>query len=82
MAGLKFLRQHPIGPYIVDFFCTEKKLVIEIDGDSHVDDPIREANRTKWLENKGLSVIRFTIREVSKQMTSVLNAIKKECGVE
>ncbi|HEY46779.1 MAG TPA: endonuclease domain-containing protein [Anaerolineae bacterium] len=77
LAGLKFRRQYPVGPYIVDFFCAEKKLVIEIDGDSHVDDLEREAIRTEWLENQGFRVMRFTNREVNKLMTSVLDVIKE-----
>ena len=59
LGGLKFRRQHVLGRYIVDFVCLEAKLVIEIDGDSHVDVPLADANRTAVLERLGYRVIRF-----------------------
>ena len=57
--GLHFRKQHPIGPYIVDFYCSKAKLVIEIDGEAHdrEDNPQRDERRTRYLENLGLEVL-------------------------
>jgi very-short-patch-repair endonuclease len=65
LAGYGFRRQHPVGPFIVDFFCPAMKLVIEVDGDSHAEQAEYDAERTRWLEGqKGYRVIRFTNEEV------------------
>ena len=62
--GLKFRRQHPIGIYIADFYCHEKQLVIEVDGEYHFqnDQPQYDAWRTEILEDLGVKVIRFSNR--------------------
>jgi very-short-patch-repair endonuclease len=60
----KFLRQKPIGPYIVDFYCAELRLVIEIDGDSHAEQVAYDAQRTTYLNGLGLRVIRYENRDV------------------
>ena len=75
--GLKFRRQQPIGPFIVDFFCAEKKLLIEIDGEQHAlgDHPERDRERTQWLEAHGYIVIRFWTNEVMHQLDGVCEAI-------
>ncbi len=77
MYGYKFLRQKPIGNYIVDFFCNKLKLVIEIDGDSHDEENYSyDMKRQKWLESKDLSVLRFDDLEVKKDMDNVLSSIE------
>lgn len=77
MLGYKFLRQKPIGNYIVDFFCNKLKLVIEIDGDSHNSDTFEyDMNRQQWLESNGLTVLRFDDLEVKKDMDNVLMGIE------
>ncbi len=81
LHGLKFRRQHPLGHYIVDFYCPDRWLVVEIDGDSHADQQEYDADRTGWLEEIGCRVIRFTNREVSNQLEAVLETILRECGV-
>jgi very-short-patch-repair endonuclease len=63
MAGVKFRRQHPIGPYFADFACVSKKLVIEIDGDHHAFQVEADAHRTKAMEYKGRRVMRFWANE-------------------
>jgi very-short-patch-repair endonuclease len=77
LAGLRFRRQAPLGPYIVDFFCPERKLVIELDGDHHGHDgtAARDAERTAWLERGGLRVIRFTNEDVMRNLDGVYDAI-------
>ncbi|MBN8649932.1 MAG: endonuclease domain-containing protein [Cytophagales bacterium] len=75
----KFRRQHPISKYIVDFYCHEAKLVIEVDGGIHfIDDNVEyDKLRTLQLEAFGLKVIRFRNEEVLKNMSEVLAEIRK-----
>ena len=80
LAGMKFRRQHPIGSFIVDFYCADKRLVVEIDGDSHTDQIKYDEKRTKWLEYQGYRVIRFTNREVLNQLSAVLEKIMRVCS--
>ena len=61
-SAAKFRRQHPIGRYVVDFYCHEHRLVIEIDGGQHA--PERDARRTAFLTRQGLTVLRFWNNEV------------------
>ncbi len=77
ILGYKFLRQKPIGNYIVDFFCNKLKLVIEIDGESHTEDRFEyDMGRQKKLESMGITVLRFDDLEVKKDMENVLMAIE------
>jgi very-short-patch-repair endonuclease len=62
--GFHFRRQHPVGRFILDFYCAEAKLCIEIDGPIHDDQRERDAERTAWLEAAGYRVIRFRNDEV------------------
>ena len=64
LAGFKFLRQKPIDGYIVDFYCAALGLVIEIDGDSHLDKAEYDAERTHILNAYGLHVMRYTNEDV------------------
>ena len=75
--GVKFRRQHGIGRYIVDFYCGELNLVIEIDGDSHFSDEGKEKDtiRDAFMEALGIKVLRFTNEEVMKQTESVLERL-------
>ncbi len=69
IEGIKFRRQCSIGRYIVDFYSFEKNLVIEVDGDSHFvsDEAIEQDKiRTKFLESRGMKIIRFTNEDVMK----------------
>lgn len=75
--GLKFRRQHPFGPFIVDFYCPAVKLVVEVDGDSHEmgDRPIRDDRRDTWLQEQGFRVLRFNAGDVMKDVDSAVTAI-------
>ena len=73
LNGLKFRRQHPFPPYIVDFYCDAKKLVVELDGAQHNDEVDRA--RTRFLESRGLKVLRYWDNEVLQQIEAVLEAI-------
>ena len=77
--GLKFRRQHPIGRYIVDFFCCGKKLIIELDGSVHEDEDRKtyDEKRQRELEFMGYRVIRFKDREILDNLDKTLKKIKK-----
>lgn len=64
LNGYKFKRQVPIGSYIVDFVCTAAKLIIEVDGGQHSEQIDYDAKRTKFLESKNFTVVRFWNNEV------------------
>ncbi len=76
--GVKFRRQHPVLIYIVDFYCHQKKLVVEVDGEYHDKEEqiIKDAERTADLLEIGLQVIRFTNDEVLNNLEAVLLIIK------
>lgn len=82
LNGLRFRQQHPIGTCIVDFYCAAAKLVIELDGVSHDQQTEYDAQRTQFLETKGLRVIRVTDDDVLRKMDNVLHVIACECGAE
>ena len=75
--GTKFRRQHGIGDYIVDFYCPEKRLVIELDGDSHYNTDTQEHDRKRddFMRSLGLQVIRFTNQDIMKNLDAVLEVI-------
>lgn len=72
MRGYQFLRQRPIDKYIVDFFCYELMLAVEIDGDSHNEKAEGDHYRQKRLESLGVCFLRFTDRDVKKNLKGVL----------
>ena len=74
LSGYKFRRQHPLGPYILDFACIGHRLVIEADGGQHADSA-GDARRTKWLERRGWCVLRFWNNEVLANSEGVQEAI-------
>jgi very-short-patch-repair endonuclease len=74
LDGYKFVRQEPIGPYTVDLICRERRLIIEVDGGQHADNP-RDAVRDKWLEDHNYRVLRFWNNDVLGNMTGVLEVI-------
>jgi very-short-patch-repair endonuclease len=78
--GTHFRRQAPIGPYVVDFFCPAKHLIIELDGGHHNDDETakRDHERQFWLEQEGYRVVRFWNSEVTNEITAVLERIYVE----
>ena len=70
----KFVRQEPIGPYIVDFVCREARLIVELDGGQHVDSE-RDAIRDKWLTAHNYRVLRFWNNDVLSNLSGVLETI-------
>lgn len=75
--GHKFKRQYSIGRYVVDFYCAEHHLAIEIDGDSHYTTEAQEydADRTEYLHACGIRVVRFTNADVMKNIDGVVGTI-------
>ncbi len=82
LGGYKFRRQHPIGPYIADFCCEEKFLIVEIDGSQHGMQTEKDAVRTRYLESQGYRVVRFgadtTLRETEAVLETILTKLKTE----
>ena len=75
LGGFKFRRQHAVGPFIVDFACVEKKVVIELDGGQHSENLESDAKRSKYLQKHGYRIVRFWNNEVLKEGESILNEI-------
>jgi len=78
-AGFKFRRQHPIGPFIADMACRACKLILEVDGETHLGQEARDEDRTKYLHQRGWLVLRFWNTEVYDELESVLEAIYRVC---
>ena len=77
--GLKFRRQHPIGPYIVDFVCLEKLIIIELDGGQHAEQKEKDQNRDQWLKKERYKVLRFWNHEFYENREMVLEQIYLAC---
>lgn len=75
LAGLKFRRQHPIGPLVADFCCPERRLIVEVDGPIHATQRDRDADRDLLLHTSGYLVVRFRNDEVLDGLASVLERI-------
>jgi|SRR5271167_22409 len=81
MTGFSFRRQFPIGGFIADFCCRKSRLVIELDGSQHADDPLQAAadkRRTAALEDRGYRVLRFWNEDISSNLEGVLEHILTE----
>ena len=81
LDGIKFRRQHPYGPFVLDFFCVEHQLVIEVDGSVHqqAEQRSRDVARDEYLEQHGLRVLRVRAEEVEQDLPGVLNRIREAC---
>ncbi|MFA5995007.1 MAG: endonuclease domain-containing protein [Patescibacteria group bacterium] len=75
--GVKFRRQHVIHQFIVDFYCIEKSLVIEVDGDIHDYQKDRDEQRTYLLEKLGCKILRFRNEEILNDLKKVIKIIKE-----
>jgi very-short-patch-repair endonuclease len=77
VGGVQFRRQHPAGPYVLDFFCATVNLAIEVDGEAHNrgDRTQRDANRDEWLQRQGIRVLRIPAADVLKNLDGVLQFI-------
>lgn len=81
-AEVRFRRQHPIGPYVLDFYCPARKLAIEVDGAAHDfgDRPKRDEVRTKWLKARGIEVLRVAAKDVLAEPDAVADALLRLCA--
>ena len=75
LCEAKFRRQHPNGPYIVDFYCPDRGLVVELDGGQHAEQTSADQARTRFLEAEGYRVVRFWDHEVLNHMDAILEDI-------
>ena len=80
LAGFKFRRQAPIGPYVVDFYCPALRLVIEVDGPHHDETELEDAERDRWLKARGYRVLRFSADEVYDETDDVAETLYWEVG--
>lgn len=80
IGGHKFRRQQPIGDYIVDFVCLEKKIIIEVDGGQHAEQEEYDGARDAWLRDKGYSVLRFWNNDVLHNLDGVKDSISQALG--
>ena len=71
LGGSRWRRQHPIGPYILDFYCPDLRLAVEVDGESHdfAERAAHDERRTAWLSERGIRILRFPARDVLKDET-------------
>ncbi|MFE0502278.1 endonuclease domain-containing protein [Lysobacter soli] len=77
LPGFKFRRQYPVPPYIADFCCPSARLIVELDGSQHSQHT--DSVRTRFLESKGFTVIRFWDNEALQQTDAVMEAIWNAC---
>ncbi len=80
IAGLKFRRQHPVGPYIADFACIECGLIIELDGGQHSQSIEQDQDRTEYIQRQGFHVVRFWNNDVLLHIDTVLEEILRHTG--
>jgi very-short-patch-repair endonuclease len=81
-SGVRIRRQHPLGAYVLDFYYPAGKLAIEIDGAAHDfgDRPDRDEMRTRWLNDRGIDVVRIPARDVLADPNSVADALLRLCA--
>jgi very-short-patch-repair endonuclease len=77
LGGYKFRRQQPLGQYVVDFMCFEKRLIVEVDGGQHSEQISYDSKRSQWLKNQGYRLLRFWDNEVLKNTEAVVEVIMK-----
>ena len=82
LTGHKFRRQQPIGQYIVDFVCFDKRVIVEVDGGQHSERVVYDDQRSAWPESQGFRVLRFWNHEVLQNLEAVTEVILRACGRE
>ena len=78
LLGYKFRRQYSVGPFVVNFCCPAKKLLIELDGGQHLENVAYDERRTAFLRSKGFRVLRFWDHDVLQDTDAVLHSITEE----
>lgn len=81
LARLRFRRQHPVGPYTLDFFCPAARLAVEVDGSVHstADQAAHDARRTAWLNARGIAVVRYPAPSIRDNLDGVLARLASVC---
>ena len=81
-SELHFRRQHPIGHYILDFYCPAAKLAVEVDGQAHDfgDRPQRDDRRANWLKAQGIDVLRIAAKDVLRDPDEIAEAVINYCA--
>ncbi len=79
--GVKFRRQHPLGTLVLDFYCAEAKVCIEVDGIAHNmgNNPMRDAQRDGWLNEQGIEVLRIPATDVLQSPEDIAEALVRYC---
>jgi very-short-patch-repair endonuclease len=77
-TGLRFRKQHPAGPYILDFYCHEAKLCVEVDGQGHDFAAAHDERRDRWLASQGVKTLRVSARDVLRNLQGVVDYIIAE----
>jgi len=79
LQGLKFRRQHPAGPYVLDFYCAEKRLAVEVDGEMHAleERPSQDRIRDQQLAERGIKTLRIPARDVLQCVDGAIAAIRE-----
>src|ERR1044072_55113 len=78
MLGLKFRRQHPMGPFILDFVCLRKRVIIELDGPIHDSRKLYDLKRDAWIRSKGFTVFRIKNDDLDRDQSVVLRKLREE----
>lgn len=84
LNGLHFRRQHPLGPYILDFYCDTEKLAVEVDGESHSfgDRPAHDQRRDAWLLSRGIRTLRLPASLILDEVDNALGTIRAYLDLE
>ena len=80
LAGLGFRKQHPLGPYVLDFYCSTARLAVEVDGLWHDHHVARDERRDAWLASRGVRTLRISAEAVRVNLEAVLEAIAEAAG--
>src|SRR5690606_5848295 len=75
LRGLKFRRQHPLGPYVADFYCHDAEVVIELDGRTHADRVEADAARDAWMHARGIMVVRIPVWKLSRDLDGIVEML-------
>ena len=80
-GGFKFRRQHPLGPYVFDFFCRDAGLAIEVDGMAHGmgRNPQHDVQRDAWVQQQGIDTLRVSANDVQRELEAVVVTILEQC---
>jgi len=80
LAGLHFRKQHPVGPYVLDFYCSSARLAVEVDGEWHDYRLATDARRDAWLEGQGIRTLRISAEAVRVNLDGVVDCIAEAAG--